>query len=68
MASQAPVSLAEPWTLAQARLTGGAKDVGAWKARPMYNAHTRRLQNQWINPLETADTGPSTTVFTCINR
>lgn len=60
MASQAPVSLAEPWTLAQARLTGGAKDVGAWKARPMYNAHTRRLQNQWINPLESVNSGYGT--------
>ena len=43
------VSISEPWTLAKARLEGGAKDAGAGKGLRMYNAHLSRLQNQWIN-------------------
>lgn len=47
----------EPWTLAKARLEGGAKDTGANFARKMYNSHKAKLQNQWINPLQSVNTG-----------
>lgn len=54
------VSISEPWTLAQARLEGGAKDAGAGKGLRMYNAHLSRLQNQWINPLQSVNSGYGT--------
>lgn len=53
-------SISEPWTLAQARLEGGAKDAGAAKGLKMYNAHKARLQNQWINPLQSVNSGYGT--------
>ena len=31
--------ISEPWTLAQARLEGGAKDKGAASGLKLYNAH-----------------------------
>lgn len=51
------VVIDEPWTIARARLEGGAKDVGAAKAVKAYNAHKTRLQNQWINPLQSVNSG-----------
>ena len=54
------VSISEPWTLAKARLEGGAKDAGAGKGLRMYNAHLSRLQNQWINPLQSVNSGYGT--------
>lgn len=53
-------SISEPWTLAKARLKGGAKDAGAGKGLRMYNAHLSRLQNQWINPLQSVNSGYGT--------
>ena len=53
-------SISEPWTLAKARLEGGAKDAGAGKGLRMYNAHLSRLQNQWINPLQSVNSGYGT--------
>lgn len=47
----------EPWTLAQERLTGHAKDIGAGRALQMYNAHKTKVQNQWINPLQSVNSG-----------
>lgn len=54
------VSISEPWTLAKARLEGGAKDAGAGKGLRMYNVHLSRLQNQWINPLQSVNSGYGT--------
>lgn len=54
------IEISEPWTLAQARLEGGAKDAGAAKGLKMYNAHKARLQNQWINPLQSVNSGYGT--------
>lgn len=50
----------EPWTLARARLEGGAKDRGSLVARKMYNAHKARVQNQWINPMQGINSGNGT--------
>ena len=50
----------EPWTLARARLEGGAKDRGSVAARKMYKAHKTRVQNQWINPLQGINSGNGT--------
>ena len=49
--------LAEPWTFAQERLLKGARDIGAAKALKMYNAHKTRVQNQWVNPLQSVNSG-----------
>lgn len=46
--------------MAKARLEGGAKDAGAGKGLRMYNAHLSRLQNQWINPLQSVNSGYGT--------
>lgn len=50
----------EPWTLARARLEGGANDRGCKVALRMYNAHKTRVQNQWINPLQGINSGNGT--------
>lgn len=47
----------EPWTLAQERLKGGAHDIGAARALRMYNTHKTKVQNQWINPLQSVNSG-----------
>jgi len=47
----------EPWTFAKHRLEVGAKDIGSDKAKKAYNKHTSRVQNQWINPLQSINTG-----------
>lgn len=49
--------ISEPWTLAQARLEGGAKDKGAASGLKLYNAHKTKLQNQWVNPLQSVNSG-----------
>lgn len=51
------VAISEPVTLAKMRLEGGAQDIGAHKAIKAYNQHKVRLQNQWINPLTSVNTG-----------
>lgn len=51
------VKVSEPWTLAKERLNGGAKDVGAVAARKAYKIHNTKLQNQWINPLQSVNSG-----------
>lgn len=51
------INLGEPETLAQLRLTSGAKDRGAGKALVMYNNHKVKLQNQWINPQQSINSG-----------
>ena len=50
-------TFAEPKTLAQIRLDQGAKDRGASRAIPMYNSHKAKLQNQWINPQQSVNSG-----------
>lgn len=47
----------EPWTIAQERLNGHARDIGADRALRMYNAHKTKIQNQWINPLQSVNSG-----------
>lgn len=56
-AAKTDVVPCEPWTLAQERLNGHAKDIGAGRALQMYNAHKAKVQNQWINPLQSVNSG-----------
>lgn len=50
----------EPVTLAALRLEGGANDVGASNALRMFNSHKTRLQNQWVNPAQSINSGYGT--------
>lgn len=47
----------EPKTLAQIRLNGGAKDNGAIAGARLYGIHKVKVQNQWINPLQSVNSG-----------
>lgn len=47
----------EPETNATKRLEGKAKDKGAPFAQVMYNNHKVKLQNQWINPMQSINSG-----------
>lgn len=47
----------EPMTLARVRLEGKAKDFGAEKGRKIYNEHRVKIKNQWINPLQSVNSG-----------
>lgn len=51
------VKIEEPWTIAKARLEGNAHDIGSQKAIKLYNSHKARLQNQWVNPLQSVNSG-----------
>lgn len=51
------IKISEPWTLAKQRLDGGAKDRGADRALTEYKAHVVKVQNQWINPLQSVNSG-----------
>lgn len=51
------VSISEPMTIAKQRLEGGAKDAGAEKGIKAYNSHKVKIQNQWINPLQSINSG-----------
>lgn len=53
-------SFSEPVTLAALRLAGGAKDIGAEHAIKMFNVHKTRIQNQWINPAQSINSGYGT--------
>ena len=55
--AESGISLGEPKTLAQIRLENGAKDRGAGRALVMYNSHKTKLQNQWINPQQSINSG-----------
>ena len=50
----------EPVTLAALRLEGGANDVGSSNALRMFNNHKTRLQNQWVNPAQSINSGYGT--------
>lgn len=62
-----PREIKEPWTLAQERLLGGAHDIGSTKALRMYNAHKAKLQNQWVNPLQSVNSGFGTAQMSFYN-
>lgn len=57
----------EPMTLAQMRLDGQAKDRGAIKGMRMYNEHKAKLQNQWVNPLQSVNSGFGNAQFAYYN-
>ena len=57
----------EPVTLAQMRLDGHAKDRGAVKGMRMYNEHKTKLQNQWVNPLQSVNSGFGNAQFAYYN-
>lgn len=47
----------EPTTMAKVRLEGGANDFGSKKARSKYEDHKVKIQNQWVNPLQSVNSG-----------
>ena len=49
--------IGEPWTLAKERLENGANDFNAEKGLKKYNEHKVKIQNQWINPLQSVNSG-----------
>ena len=51
------VRFSEPMTFAKERLEQGANDFGCKKAQTKYNQHKVRVQNQWINPLQSINSG-----------
>lgn len=51
------VEVCEPKTIAVERLLGKAKDFGADLGIKAYNQHRVRVQNQWINPLQSINSG-----------
>ncbi len=51
------IKVSEPMTLAKYRLENGAEDIGAKRGVKMYNAHKTKIQNQWINPLQSINSG-----------
>lgn len=52
-----PVKISEPWTFAKHRLENGANDFGSAKGQKMYNSHLTKVQNQWVNPLQSVNSG-----------
>lgn len=50
-------NISEPKTLAQIRLDGGAKDNGAANGARLYKTHKVKIKNQWINPLQSVNSG-----------
>lgn len=59
--------ICEPMTLAQMRLDGHAKDRGWIKGVRMYNEHKAKLQNQWVNPLQSVNSGFGNAQFAYYN-
>lgn len=51
------VEIGEPWTLAKERLENGAKDFNSEKGLEKYKEHKVKIQNQWINPLQSVNSG-----------
>ena len=49
--------IGEPWTLAKERLENGAKDFNSEKGLEKYKEHKVKIQNQWINPLQSVNSG-----------
>lgn len=47
----------EAMTVAKYRLENGAKDFGYEKGQRVYNQHKVKIQNQWINPLQSINSG-----------
>ena len=47
----------EPRTIAKLRLEGEAKDKGYQEGIRMYNSHKTKINNQWVNPLTSLNSG-----------
>lgn len=52
-----PLKFSEPMTFARERLEQGAQDYGYKKAKAKYDLHKVKVQNQWINPLQSINSG-----------
>lgn len=57
LGKQKAFEICEPMTIAKQRLEGGAKDYGSDKGVKAYNHHKTKIQNQWINPLQSINSG-----------
>lgn len=47
----------EPETLAKLRLESGAKDYGYTRGKARYDDHKTKVNNQWVNPLQSINSG-----------
>ncbi|MFV0627034.1 MAG: anti-CBASS protein Acb1 family protein [Alphaproteobacteria bacterium] len=54
------VEIVEPKTLANMRLEGNANDYGSGKGIKLYNSHKLKMDNQWVNPFSSVNTGYGT--------
>lgn len=52
--------ICEPMTIAKQRLEGGAKDRFADRGIKAYNEHKVKVKNQWINPMQSINSGYGT--------
>lgn len=57
----------EPMTMARIRLENGARDYGADKAIKAYNSHRVKINNQWVNPLQSINSGFGTAQLSYFN-
>lgn len=54
------IKICEPMTIAKQRLEGGARDRFADRGIKAYNEHKVKVKNQWINPLQSINSGYGT--------
>lgn len=60
-------SPAEPFTFAKYRLENGAEDFGSAKGIKVYNSHLTKINNQWINPLQSINSGYGNSQYSIYN-
>ncbi|MDR0572205.1 MAG: DUF1073 domain-containing protein, partial [Rickettsiales bacterium] len=59
--------LREPDTIAKYRLDNGARDYGSKKANKQYKNHRIKVNNQWVNALQSINTGNGTAQYSFYN-
>lgn len=62
-----PFRFEEPLTIAKERLEQGARDFGSARGIKCYNEHKTKVQNQWINPMQSINTGFGTAQYAYYN-
>lgn len=54
---QEPFEFKEPMTIARIRLEEGAKDYGYQRGLDLYKNHKVKVNNQWVNPMQSINSG-----------
>lgn len=62
-----PLKIEEPFTIAKQRLEQGARDYGYQRGVKAYNEHKTKIKNQWINPLQSINSGFGNAQFAYYN-